>query len=129
MDANRLNRLRTAALEQPRGLGGSAVMELFDHIDQQQAEIERLNKENAELHNINVRLHHDLDDAPGIQDLQSEKIRDLEQELERLNRAYEVLEGYVSELGECSSDSIMDACANVLSEAQRIKEGKDVDSQ
>ena len=44
MNAEKLKRLRAAAMEQPRGLGGSAVLELFTHIDQQQADIDRLNR-------------------------------------------------------------------------------------
>ena len=45
MEANRLDELRTSALKTPIfGMGASTVLELLDHIDQQQAEIERLNR-------------------------------------------------------------------------------------
>jgi hypothetical protein len=100
--------------------GRYTPQQMGDKLIQQQAEIERLNKENAELHTTNARMHHDLDDAPGIQELQEEKIRDLEQEIERLNRAYEVLYRSLNHF------SIGDVVVKrALGEAHRIREGKD----
>ncbi|MEK8128391.1 hypothetical protein WMW72_10795 [Paenibacillus filicis] len=61
----------------------SVIDELFEHIEH----IERIAKENAELHDSNARLHADMEGHPQQLSFREERIQDLEQRIADLEDA------------------------------------------